>query len=397
MAIVPIVADDLHAEFDALRVDDLRSRRTMKWAEVAPDVLPAWVAEMDYPLAPVVVDAVRDVLARHDLGYVTTEAYRLAFAGWARREQDWLVDPAHMAPVADIMAGLELALRELTEPGDGVIVCTPAYPPFFALLAELGRELRDCPLAATADGWRLDLDAIADALAGGARAVLLCHPHNPTGRLFAPAELRALAELVDRHGAHVISDEVHAPILAAGQHFTPYAASSPTAAAHTVTVTSVSKAWNVPGLKCALVIAQPATTRVVRALPEYEALRLSVPGVAAATALWQDDGGWLLAMRSYLDRNRELVRSWVDARPQLRWHTSEAGYLAWLDLRDSGLGADPADALLAHGRVRLSPGPRYAPGGSALGDGFVRLNHATSLPILRQVLDRVDRVLDHSA
>lgn len=389
-----IEPEDLHAAFDSLAVDDLRRRRTMKWSEIDPDVLPAWVAEMDFPLAPIVLDAVRDVLARHDLGYAETDEFRAAFAGWARRHQGWVVDPDNSAPVADIMAGLELALRELTTPGDEVVLCTPAYPPFFALLGELRRRLRDCPLLDTEHGWRLDLDAIADALAGGARVVLLCHPHNPTGRVWSPAELRGLAELVDHYGARVISDEVHAPILAAGQEFTPYACSSPAAAAHTVTVTSVSKAWNVPGLKSAIVVSQPETAQVVRAIPEYEALRVSVPGVAAATALWQDDGGWLSALLSYLDRTRQAVREWVDGRADVRWHGGEAGYLAWLDLRATGLGDDPAAALLARGRVRLSSGPRYAPTGSTLGNGFVRLNHATSVPILRQVLTAVDSALD---
>lgn len=392
MAVTRIDPDDLHAVFDSITVAGLRGRRTEKWATVDADVLPAWVAEMDYPLAPVVRDAVRDVLARHDLGYPHTVEYRAAFAGWAKRRQDWTVDPDLTAVVADVMAGLELAIRELTEPGDPIVLCLPAYPPFFELLGELRRPVAACPLRDTEHGWAMDLDAIADALAAGAKAVLLCHPHNPVGRIWSPDELRALADLVDRHGAHVISDEVHAPILAAGQHFVPYAATGPVAAAHSVTVTSVSKAWNVPGLKSAILVAQPETAHVVHRQPIYESFRPSVPGVAAATALWTDDGGWLDAANAYLDSTRRVLRDWVDSRQDVRWHDTEAGYLAWLDLRATALGDDPAEVLLARARVRVSPGSGFAPG-TDLGAGFVRFNHATSIPILRQILSRLDAAL----
>src|SRR5207253_11285080 len=139
--------------------------------------------------------------------------------------------------------------------------------------------------------------------------------------------------------AHGISDEVHAPILAAGQRFVPYAATGPVAAAHSVTVTSVSKAWNVPGLKSAILVAQPETAHVVHRQPIYESFRPSVPGVAAATALWADDGGWLDAMNAYLDRTRRVLRDWVDGRPDVRWHDNQAGYLAWLDRPAAGRGA----------------------------------------------------------
>lgn len=379
----------LHDSIDALDETALRARRTMKWSRYADDVLPAWVAEMDYPVAPAVLDAAREVLDRSDLGYPEAHGLAEAFSGWARREQGWAPNPALAVPVADVMAGLEAALRGLTGPGDGVVLLTPAYPPFFALLDDMRRRTIACPLTDTGAGWRLDLDHLSDLLAGGARAVLLCHPHNPTGTVFTPDELHAVAGLAARHGVHVISDEVHAPLLDTGETFTPYA----TVSDATVTVTSISKGWNVPGLKCALLQAQPATAHVAAAVPERERLRPSVPGVAASIAAWTDDGGWLGAARHYLDRTRGELAEWVRQRPTVQAHRGQAGYLGWLDLREAGLGDDPAAVLLARGRLAVNPGHHFALPVEQ-GVGRIRLNHGTSLALLRAVLDRIDATLD---
>ena len=385
--------DALHAAIDALDPGELRARRrTMKWSRYPGDVLPAWVAEMDYPLAPAVLDAVRVVLDAHDLGYPEPHGLAEAFAGWAAAHQGWQPDPALAAPVADVMAGLEAALRVLTDPGDGVVLFTPAYPPFFKLLDDMRLRTVPVPLTDAAEGWRLDLERLDDALAAGARAVLLCHPHNPTGRVFTGDELRAVAGLADARGAAVVSDEVHAPLLAAGATFTPYAASSEIAAERAVAVTSISKGWNVPGLKCALLVAQPGSREVAAVVPERERIRASVPGTAASIAAWSDDGGWLAAVRAYLDRTRAELATWVHSRDSVRAHPGQAGYLAWLDLRGAGLGDDPAAVLLDRARVAVSPGHAFALPAEQ-GEGRIRLNHGTSLPLLRQVLHRIDAVL----
>ncbi|MPZ66090.1 MAG: aminotransferase class I/II-fold pyridoxal phosphate-dependent enzyme [Pseudonocardiaceae bacterium] len=361
----------------------------MKWSRYPADVLPAWVAEMDYPLAPAVHRAVRDALQRDDLGYPEPDGLAEAFAGWAQRAQGWTPDPALAVPVADVMAGLEAALRVLTAPGDGVVIATPAYPPFFALLDDLGRRAVPWPLRDADSGWQLDLDGLNAGLVAGARAVLLCSPHNPVGRVWSADELRAVARIAERHGVPVVSDEVHAPLLATGARFTPFA----TVSDNSVTVTSISKGWNVPGLKCALLVAQPATAHVAAAVPERERLRPSVPGVEASIAVWTDDGGWLDAVRSYLDRTRAELAAWAREHPRVRTHPGQAGYLAWLDLRATGLGDDPAAVLLDRARVALNPGHTFTRR-AADGHGCVRLNHGTSLPLLREVFARIDGVLE---
>jgi cysteine-S-conjugate beta-lyase len=378
---------------DALDLDVLRTRRTMKWSRYPPDVLPAWVAELDFPLAPAVIAAVREVLDAQDLGYAEPAGLVEAFAGWAARHQGWRPDPALACPVADVMAGLEAALHVLTEPGDGIVLLTPAYPPFFALLKHLRRIAVSWPLLDRPQGWTVDLQRLDDALREGARAVLLCHPHNPTGRVLRHEELAAISKIVDSRGAYVISDEVHAPLLATDLTFTPYAAGAIPAAAHCVTVTSISKGWNVPGLKCALLQAQPATARVVTAVPQYERLRASVPGVAASIAAWTDDGGWLDELRQHLDQTRAELAGWVQRTPAVQAHPGQAGYLAWLDLRGAGLGDDPARLLLERGRLAVNPGHTFALPAEQ-GEGRVRLNHGTSLPLLHEALRRIERTIN---
>lgn len=388
--------DPLHPDpfgLNTLDVDALRARRTLKWSTYPPDVLPAWVAEMDFPLAPAVLAALGGVLRTHDLGYPQSAGMVEAFAGWAAEHQNWRPDPALGCSVADVMAGIEAALRVLTEPGDGVVLLTPSYPPFFLLLDQLRRPVVPWPLLNRPAGWELDLQRLDDALRDGARVVLLCHPHNPTGRLFSTEELRAVAEIVAARDGHVISDEVHAPLLASDAAFTPYAASDPVAATHTVTITSISKGWNVPGLKCALLQAQPATAWVTEAVPHYEKLRGSVPGVVASIAAWTDDGGWLEAVRAHLDRTRAELADWVRRTPAVAAHPGQAGYLAWLDLRNAGLGADPATALLDRGRLAVSPGHSFARPAEQ-GTGRIRLNHGTSLPLLREALRRIEHTVD---
>jgi DNA-binding transcriptional MocR family regulator len=199
--------------FDDLSLDELRTRRSVKWRRYPDDVLPAWVAELDFPLAAPVHRALADALARDDTGYANADGLPAAFASFAAARWRWDVDPQRMLLVADIMSGVGELLRALTAPGDGVVVNPPVYPPFFKMVKEVGRELVEAPLGA---GWRLDLDALEAAFATGARCYLLCSPHNPTGTVHTRDELAAIVELAERHDVLVISDEVHAPMTLPG-------------------------------------------------------------------------------------------------------------------------------------------------------------------------------------
>lgn len=193
-----------------LRLSDLRARRSAKWSHYDADVLPSWVAEMDFPLAPPIAEALREAVDRGDVGYANAGASGLAsaYAGFAERRMGWSVDPEQVIPCMDVVGGLRDLLRVLLEPGEGVVITPPVYHPFFSLVPEAGCSLVEVPLL---DGRDLDLDGIAAAFAAGARAMMLCNPHNPTGVVVSREELVRLAEIAAEYDGWILSDEIHAP------------------------------------------------------------------------------------------------------------------------------------------------------------------------------------------
>src|SRR6478735_7820984 len=254
----------------ALSIDDLRQRSSTKWRTYAPDILPLFVAETDFALAEPITRTLRRAVELGDTGYTPPDpGIRDAYAGFAQRRFAWTVDAAQVRTTCDVMMGVVELLRAVTEPGDRVVITPPVYPPFYDCIPEAGAVVERVPLTPEDDGWQLDLAGIDAALAAGARAILLCNPHNPTGTVHSRASLAALAELAERYDAAVVSDEIHAPLVHPGIPFTPFLTASPAAARVCYTVTSASKAFNLAGLKCALMItAEDGPAAVVRALPD---------------------------------------------------------------------------------------------------------------------------------
>lgn len=368
-------------DFDALTLAELQRRSSVKWREHPPDVLPMWVAELDVPLAPAVSRVLREAVERGDTGYAFPSSLPPAFVAFAARRWGWEVDPARCWPVADVMVGVGEALRVLTSPGDGVVICPPVYPPFFHVPAEHARVVVEVPLAS--DG-ALDLAGIDRALSAGARAVLLSSPHNPTGRVWTAAELQALDDVVRPHGALVISDEIHAPLTLPGATFAPYLAAGERNA---VAVVSASKAFNLAGLKAALLVAgTSAIAERLAALPYEVAYRCGHLGTAASVAAWEEGDAWLDGLLAHLDRNRQLLAELL--APGVGYTPPQASYLAWLDFRALGLQS-PAAHLLEHGRVALVEGSDFG----APGAGFARLNLGTTRAVLEEGARRVVRAL----
>lgn len=377
------------SRFDEVDLDALRRRRTVKWTLHPPDVLAAWVAETDFAVAPPVRAAILDAVDRGELGYVAADLSQLteACAAFLARRYGWAVSPTRVFPVADVLVGIAGALDCFSPPGCGVVVPTPAYPPFFEVILRGGRLPVEVPLALGADGRRsLDLDAIDGALDAGARAVLLCNPQNPTGAVFARAELAELAAVVDRHGARVVADELHAPLVYPGRVHVPYPSVSDATAAHSVVVTSASKAWNVPGLKCAqVVVPTRADARAWRELPPFAVADATPLGVAAAVAAYTEGEPWLAELLEYLDGNRHHLAARLAAElPEVGYRPPDATYLAWLDCRRLGLD-DPAAWFLAHARVAVNDGPPFGHGA----EQHVRLNFATSRALLDRIVGRM--------
>jgi cystathionine beta-lyase len=379
--------DELLAAFDAVPLELLRRRTSAKWTAYPPDVLPAWVAEMDVPLSAPIRRALHEAVELGDTGYAQPDGLPAALAEFAGPRLGWTVDPTQVYLVPDVMVGVAEILRVGTPPGAGVVVNPPVYPPFFDTIAEVGRAVVEVPLARTPAGWELDLDGLAAAFRAGAQAYLLCSPHNPTGRVWSGADLAAVAELADRYGVLVLSDEIHAPLTLPGARHMPYLALGGSAAEHGIVLTSASKAWNVPGLKAAVVVTAAAGTRaLISRLPKEIPERSGLLGVHASVAAFSDDGPWLDALQVHLDRNRRLLADLLARRlPEIRYVPPEAGYLAWLDCTDLGLGDEPAAVFLADGRVALARGLDFGRPGA----GFARLNFGTSRTLLTEIVDRM--------
>ena len=366
---------------------ELRRRRSAKWTQFPADVLPAWVAEMDLALAEPITEALAEAVACGDAGYGNPTAAGLskAFAGFAERRLGWSVDPARVVHTGDVVAGLAALIEVLTEPGDGIVVTPPVYYPFFPLVADRGRKLVEVPMAG---GRELDVEAVDRAFAAGARAIVLCSPHNPTGTIPTPEQLEQLAASAARHGAWVLADEIHAPLTLPGARFTPFLEVSEAARERGIAVTSASKAFNVAGLMCAQIVTASDTAAAQAERIAGTARHAGHLGILAAAAAFSDprSDAWLDRAIELLDSNRTLLGELLaEQLPEARWVPPAAGYLTWIDLSAYGLGPDPAPALLEHGRVALSPGPQFGSGG----DGYVRLNVATSPELVREAVARI--------
>jgi cysteine-S-conjugate beta-lyase len=367
------------------------ARRSVKWHRYDPDVLPLWVAEMDVRLAPPIRATLADAVARGDTGYAHPGRLAEAFAGFAARRYGWAADPGRMVLVPDVLVGIDAVLRLVSEPGDGILVNTPTYPPFFAVVGGAGRRLVESPLSGCArDGYRLDLDRLERDLSRPEVTVyLLCNPHNPTGMVLRRDELSTVAGLATRYGVRLLFDEIHAPLTYPGVRHVPIASIVEDSAQAAVVFVSASKAWNLAGLKAALVVAgAPAGWDTVSRVPPETAYAASLFGVLAGEAAFAEGGGWLDELLADLDAQRhQLADLLAEHLPGVGYHPPESTFLAWLDLRV--WGDDPAAVLLERGRVALSPGVDFGRAGA----GHVRLNFGTSPELVAEGVRRMASIL----
>ncbi len=380
------MADD---EADVI-VEELRAQGGLKWTR-HPAALGAWVAEMDLGHAPAVTRALHAAVDRGLFGYLPdwlAADMARAWTGFARDRYGWDVPPERVRPLADVLAGLEAAITWFTTPGSPVVLPTPAYMPFLELPPALGREVLQVPMARDGGRFVYDLDALGAAFAAGGELLVLCNPHNPIGRVLQPAEMLAVAEVVDRHGARVFADEIHAPLVFPGHRHVPYASLGETTAGHTVTATSASKAFDLPGLKCAQFVlsndADAATWARVGGHAEHGASTL---GVLANVAAYTEGAGWLDDTLATLDGNRRLLADLVaEHLPGVAHTPPEGTYLAWLEGVDLD---DPGEFFLERAGVALVDGARCGEAGR----GAVRLNFATPRPVLERIVERMGDAL----
>jgi cysteine-S-conjugate beta-lyase len=393
-----------HNPLEELDLAQLRERTSMKWRAHPADVLPLWVAEMDVKLAPTVANAIHVAIDNGDTGYPAGTAFAEALSAFAAHRWHWHdLEVDHTAIVPDVMLGIVEMLRLVTDRGDGVVVNSPVYAPFYAFVSHDGREVIEAPLGREG---RIDLDTLRDTfrracVPGRKVAYLLCNPHNPTGTVHTPDELRAIAELARHYGVRVVSDEIHAPLVLPGAKFTPYL--SVPGAEDAFAVSSASKAWNLSGLKAALAIAGSESVADLRRMPEEVSHGPSHLGIIAHTEAFRTGGDWLDALLRGLDANRTLLGELVvEHLPDVSFTPPQSTYLAWLDCRRLGFDDEateglavvsdlsgPARIFLDHARVALSSGHVFGTGGA----GHVRLNFATSQAILTEAVSRMGQAI----
>jgi cystathionine beta-lyase len=362
--------------------EQARAALPLKWGSLEPGVIPAWLAEMDFFLAPVVEEAVVAAVRRGTAGYPPLDdtPVGVAFAGFAERHWGWRPPVEAVVVTGDVIAAIRLAFEVLCPPGP-VVVPLPCYPPFREVVDVCGRELVPVVTDPDADAVTLELPALERAFAGGARTLLLCSPHNPLGRVWTRAELEQLRELSASYGVRVVVDEIHGPLTLPGATFTPYLTVDPSA----ILVTSASKAFNTAGLHTAFVMTlDPDEQERLRSVPLPMNHSFSPLGKLAAVAAYTDGDPWVADLVERLDEQRTLLgKLLAEHLPLARMRPLEATYLPWLDLRAYGID-DVVEPALAHG-LKPAAGQSYQPGLP----GHVRLNTATSAVRLTAMVERL--------
>jgi cysteine-S-conjugate beta-lyase len=377
-------------DFDTLDMARLRGLAGNKWRRYGDEILPAWVADMDFLQAAPIREHVARAGATGDLGYPLAEgpeALQEIFAERAMQRYGWQVDSARVELIIDVVQGLYLGLDIYCEPGEGAIVPTPIYPYFLSAAEENARRAMESPLVLDGTRFVIDTDALEACIDERTRVLMVCNPHNPTGRVFLREELEALAEVALRHDLVVIADEIFADVVFEGHRYIPFASLGPEIAARTVTFHSATKSFNLGGIRLAVaVFGSEALHQRFKAVPRRILGGHNCLGISVTRVAWQQCEDWLAGLVPYLQSNRDFVSEFLARRMPAVGHVPpEATFFAWMDCRQLDLPGGPYEYFLEHAKVALSDG---APFGEA-GNGCVRLNFATPRKLLEQILEQL--------
>lgn len=383
-------------ELDAITLDDLRATGATKWNR-EDGAIGAFTAEMDFGVAPEITQAVHREVDSGLFAYLPprfkTEMQQ-AVAGFLSRHVGWDVPPERIHEMPDVIAVQQAAIEHFSAPGSKVIVPTPAYMPFILVPPMMDREVIEVPMIPSADGTHYvdDLAGIEKAFDDGGGILLLCNPHNPTGRVYTLEELKAIEDLVDRKGGRVFSDEIWLPLVFDGKQHISYASIGEKAAGHTVTATAASKAFNLPGMKCAQLITSNDADQEkwldVGFLAMHGAANL---GLVATAAAFDHGKEWFGDVLAYLQRNRDDLIAFVEQRlPHAKVTHPEGTYVAWLDFSAYDLGPELQPFFIEHAGVMCTEGTACG----ASGAGHVRFIFAMPHPVMMDALERIARALD---
>ncbi|PYO15457.1 MAG: putative C-S lyase [Candidatus Rokuibacteriota bacterium] len=381
--------------YDFDRLVDRRHTDSSKWQKYGPDVLPLWVADMDFQSPEPVIRALRERVEHGVFGYLALEQpeFHELFADRLLKRYGWRVSPDAVVIIPGVIPGFNVAGRILAAPGDGLILQTPVYPPILRAASSIGLTREEAPLARRADGrYEVDLDAFSTAIGERTRFFLLCNPHNPVGRVLTRDDLMSLAQICLRRGLAIVADEIHCELTLGGRRHTPIASLDPEIADRTITLMAPSKTFNLAGLKCSVAVIPNAALREKFVSGRIDLVQtVNVFGYTAAFAAYRDGQPWLDELLRYLEANRDFVTEYVRTRlPGVAMFPPEATYLAWLDCRNaSGASRDPFTFFLENARVALNDGTLFGSGGA----GFVRLNFGCPRSLLAKALDRMREAL----
>ena len=384
-------------------VIDRRSSNSLKWNKYPQDVLPMWVADMDFPAPPPVREALYQAVEHGVFGYEAPSAELLAtVAGRMERLYDWKVEPEMVVAVPGLVSGFNAAAWTVCRPGEGIMMQTPVYFPFLNVHENVGLTRQIAQLACETQGstvrYRVDWEAFETAARPEVqtRLFLLCNPHNPTGQVHSRDDLSRMAEICEKNDIVICSDEIHSELLLDGARHVPIATLSPETAARTITLMAPSKTFNVAGLSCGFaIIPNPELRERYKKTVERLTMHVSSLGqVSAQAALSGACDGWLADLQIYLAANRDFLVTFVRERlPGIRTTVPEATYLAWLDcsqLVEAGqIEGPPARFFLEKAGVALNEGAEFGPGG----ENFVRLNFGCPRSLLEEGLERMRKSL----
>ncbi len=385
-------------KYDFDKVVPRHGTNSYKWDLVKQeDVIPLWVADMDFAVAPPIQEALRKRMEHPVFGYtLVPDSYYEAVINWFCRRHNWHIEKDWILYTSGVVPAVSCAIKAFTLPGEKVLLQTPAYNCFFSSIRNQGCEVLENELVREGDTYRIDFDDFERKCADEKTTVfLLCNPHNPCGRVWTKEELQRMADICRKHHVKVISDEIHCEIIMPGCHFTPFALVDED---NGVTLNSPSKNFNIAGLQIANVICKNDEwrRRIDRVINIYEVCDVNPFGVIALQAAYNECGDWIDEMNQYVWGNYQYLKRFVlDELPQIQVIRMEGTYLAWLDIMCYELSSDEATQQLLHeGRVFVSSGTLY---GRKAGEGYLRLNLACPRETLKQGLVRLGRVLGQYA
>lgn len=384
-------------QFDFDKVVERRGTDCVKWDTLPDDeVLPLWVADMDFEVAPCIRQAIAERAAHGVYGYtLRTEAYNEALINWFRDRHQWTIEKAWVLPTTGVIPALSCVLRALTLPGDKVLMHTPVYDCFYATLKNSGCEVLESPLSRVGDSYAIDFDAFERLCAEEHPALyLLCNPHNPAGRVWTREELTRISTICHRHHVCVVADEIHCEIVMPGHTYIPYATVSSEAQAESVILNSPSKAFNIAGLHTANIVCSDVRLRrqLQRAILQHQVGQANPFGPVALQAAYNEGADWLDALNAYLYDNYLALRTFfAEYLPKIEVLRLEGTYLVWADCTALEFTSDElADKLLHEAKVRVNSGTMY---GKRTGQGYLRINIACPRKQLMDALTRIGRVL----